>query len=70
MPTVAMPIIIIVMMSSALRPTRSPKWPNSAAPIGRAAKPTKNVENESSVPMNGSDPGKNFCGNTVAAATP
>ena len=69
-PTVAIPIIVIVMMSSALRPIRSPKWPNKAAPIGRATKPTKKVENERSVPMNGSDPGKNFCGKTVAAAAP
>ena len=28
------------------------------------------VVNDNSVAMNGSDPGKNFCGNTAAAATP
>ena len=39
MPTVATPIIMSVMMSSALRPTRSPKWPKSAAPSGRADEP-------------------------------
>ena len=43
------PITIIVKTSSFLRPTRSPKWPKIAAPIGRATKPTKNVVNDSSV---------------------
>ena len=61
---------IIVKTSSFLRPTRSPKWPKMAAPTGRATNPTKNVVNESIVPMNGSEPGKNFAGKTVAAATP
>jgi hypothetical protein len=41
MPTVAIPIIIMVMMRSAFRPTRSPKWPKSTAPSGRATNPTK-----------------------------
>ena len=44
-----MPITIIVVTSSALRPMRSPKWPNSAAPTGRAAKPANSVENDSRV---------------------
>ena len=69
-PVVATPINTNVVTSSAFRPMRSPKWPKSAAPTGRARNPTKYVENDSIVAMNGSEPGKNFCGNTVAAATP
>jgi hypothetical protein len=38
--------------------------------MGRATNPTKNVVNDSMVAMNGSELGKNFCGNTAAAATP
>jgi len=34
------PIISSEMTSSFLRPIRSPKWPKTRAPIGRAAKPT------------------------------
>src|SRR5215813_413174 len=64
------PIIASVAIKEVLRPRRSPKWPNIAAPIGLAANPTKYVENESSVPTNGSDCGKYFCGKTSAAATP
>jgi hypothetical protein len=41
-----------------------------AAPTGRATKPTKKVVNDRSVATKGSDPGKNFCGKTAAAATP
>ena len=37
---VAPPIISREMTSSFLRPIRSPKWPKTRAPIGRAAKPT------------------------------
>ena len=38
--------------------------------VPELAKPTKKVENESRVATNGSEPGKNSLGNTVAAATP
>ena len=38
---VADPITSSVMISVALRPIRSPQWPKIAAPIGRAANPTK-----------------------------
>jgi hypothetical protein len=44
------PIISNVTMSIALRPIRSPQWPKMAAPIGRAANPTKYVVNEASSP--------------------
>jgi hypothetical protein len=37
---VVIPIVSSVMMSIDLRPRRSPKWPNSAPPSGRARKPT------------------------------
>src|SRR5258705_146248 len=63
------PMMNIVNTRSFFRPTRSPKWPKIAAPIGRATKPTKNVVNDSIVATNGSEPGKNFRGNTAAAAT-
>jgi hypothetical protein len=33
---VAAPMISSVMISIFLRPTRSPMWPNSSAPKGRA----------------------------------
>ena len=36
--TVETPIVISAATSVVLRPTRSPKWPNSADPIGRARK--------------------------------
>ena len=43
------PISTRVTMSVALRPIRSPQCPKIAAPIGRAANPTKYVANDSSV---------------------
>ena len=40
MQKVAPPIIISEMTRSFLRPIRSPKWPKTRAPTGRAKKPT------------------------------
>jgi hypothetical protein len=37
---VAVPMISRASTSIDLRPTRSPKWPNTMPPSGRAAKPT------------------------------
>ena len=37
---VAMPIIIRATTSIFLRPTRSPKWPKTTPPSGRATKPS------------------------------
>ncbi|MOA18664.1 hypothetical protein D3C78_1389980 [compost metagenome] len=54
--------------SVTLRPTRSPKWPNSAEPIGRATKATAKVANDCSVAVVGSPCGKKICGNTITAA--
>ncbi len=67
---VAAPISIIVVMRSDFLPTRSPKWPKSAAPSGLATKPTKKVENERIWPTNGSELGKKSLGKTSAAADP
>ncbi|GAA3093264.1 hypothetical protein GCM10020001_005920 [Nonomuraea salmonea] len=53
-----------------LRPIRSPKWPMTAAPIGRTMKPAANADREASVAASGSDSGKKSRGNTSAAAVP
>jgi hypothetical protein len=53
-----------------LRPTRSPKWPNTIPPIGRAANPTPNVANAASVPAAGLNVGKNCALKISAAAAP
>ena len=60
-------------MSSAatnvvLRPMRSPKWPKSAEPMGRARNAIANVASEASVAEAGSDAGKNNLGKTSTAA--
>jgi hypothetical protein len=67
---VATPISTSVITSMRLRPTRSPKCPNSTPPIGRARNPAANVPNAARVPTNGSAVGKNSCGKTSAAAVP
>ena len=61
------------MVSSAatkvvLRPTRSPKWPKSAEPMGRAKNAIPNVASEASRAVAGSDAGKNNLGKTSTAA--
>ena len=61
------------MVSSAatsvvLRPTRSPKWPKSAEPTGRARNAMPKVASEASVAAAGSDAGKNSLGKTSTAA--
>ncbi|MFD7004507.1 MULTISPECIES: hypothetical protein [Rhodococcus] len=53
-----------------LRPMRSPKWPTTTPPIGRAMKPTENVANAASVPAMEEKDGKNNGPNTIAAAMP
>ena len=54
----------------ALRPMRSPKWPNTAEPIGRAKNANANVASDSSVAEVASVAGKNSVGkiNTAAVA--
>ena len=51
-----------------LRPTRSPKWPNTAAPSGRAMKATARVVSEDSCWIAVSYDGKNIGPNTSEAA--
>ena len=57
-------------ISVDLRPSRSPKWPNSTAPSGRANRPVANAPNDASVALVGSRLGKNCRLNTSAAAVP
>ncbi len=63
-------MIIIVTTSIGLRPSRSPRWPNSTPPIGRVMKPAANVVNAASVPVSGSNFGKNSELKTSAAIVP
>ncbi len=50
--------------SVTLRPTRSPKWPNSAEPIGRRDKAMANVASDCSVAAAASPCGKKIWGKT------
>ena len=69
MAPVERPITSVVMISVSRRPIRSPRWPNSIPPNGRATNPTPNVANAISVPE--PDAGsKNRSPNTSAAAVP
>src|SRR5258706_7063297 len=68
MVTVDTPIVSSAATSVVLRPTRSPKWPNSAEPIGRAMKAMANVARDASVADAGSDFGKNSGGETGTPA--
>src|SRR6185436_1783380 len=67
---VARPMIKSEITSMDLRPTRSPKWPNTIPPTGRAAKPTPKVAKAASVPIVGDTLGKNSLSKTSAAAVP
>ena len=49
---------------------RSPKWPNTSPPNGRATNPMAKVASDWSVPIVGSEAGKKTEGKTTAAATP
>ena len=42
---VATPMIVIVTIRVLRRPIRSPRWPNTIAPSGRATKPSALVRN-------------------------
>jgi hypothetical protein len=64
------PVSSSVVTSTRLRPTRSPKWPNTIPPSGRARKPTPNVASEANVPATGDTDGKNSVPNTRLAASP
>ena len=60
----------IVATSVALRPTRSPKWPNRNAPTGRARKAIPKVKKALRAWVCGADWGKNVWPITSAAAVP
>ncbi len=68
--TVDTPIVSSAATSVVFRPMRSPKWPKSAEPIGRATKAMPNVASDASVAVAGFDAGKNSVGNTSTAAVP
>src|SRR5580658_7373512 len=68
---VVKPIMIIAKARHVLRPIRSPKWPNTIAPKGRATKPTADVLKEAmSATSGGRVAEKNNVGKTSAAAVP
>lgn len=68
--TVDTPMISSVATRVFLRPSRSPKYPNTAAPRGRDRKAVANVPIEAIVAPEGLRCGKNTIGNTSAAAVP
>ena len=70
MATVDPPMVRRAATSVALRPTRSPMWPKTAYPSGRARKAMPKVASEASVAVAGSDAGKNNPGKTSTAAVP
>src|SRR3954447_11943210 len=70
MQNVATPMITSVSTSIDLRPSRSPKCPNTTPPSGRATNPTAYVPNAASVPLRGEKVGKNRTLKTSAAAVP
>ena len=63
-----MPIVSSEPTRVALRPIRSPKWPNNTEPIGRATNARPKVASEASSAVVGSPLGKNRNGNTDTAA--
>ena len=66
--TVDGPIVNSAATSVALRPMRSPKWPKSAAPSGRAKKASAKVASDSKTAALGLELGKNNFGKTSTAA--
>ena len=64
------PMISSVAISICLRPIRSPKWPNSTLPSGRARNPTAKVANATIRPVASGRLEKNASPKTSAAAVP
>lgn len=64
------PMISSVSTSMALRPIRSPKWPITMPPSGRATNPLPNAAKATRVPTVRSKLGKKTAGKTIAAARP
>ncbi len=70
-PILQAPMMTKVNTKVFLRPIESPKWPKTAAPIGRDRKAAANVPSEAIVAISGLRFGKNtWGGNTSAAAVP
>jgi len=65
---VEMPMVMSAVTRVVLRPTRSPKCPKIAAPMGRATKASAKVASDCSVATAGSPLGKNKRGKTNTAA--
>jgi hypothetical protein len=68
MRNVAIPIVRRDATRVALRPNRSPKWPNTMAPSGRATIAAPNTPNEASSAVVSLPVGKNSAGKTSTAA--
>ena len=68
--TVDTAMISSVAIRVFLRPSRSPKYPKTAAPTGRDRNAVANVAIEATVATVGLRRGKNTVGNTSAAAVP
>ncbi len=62
------PMVSRAVTRVVLRPTRSPKCPKNADPIGRARNASANVARDCSAAVDGSPLGKNNLGNTRTAA--
>src|ERR1700704_5823432 len=60
MQMVQIPMVISAVTSVVLRPTRSPKCPNIAAPMGRATKASANVASDCRVAIAGAPLGQ-YC---------
>ena len=65
-PTVAIPMRVMVIMNTGLRPIRSPIEPKRAAPSGLTTIPTPKVARLANKPDVGSFEGKNSGPNTTA----
>jgi hypothetical protein len=69
MRNVAIPMVSKEPTRVAFRPIRSPKWPKTIEPRGRATNARPNVANDARSPMVGSSFfGKNKYGKTATAA--
>ena len=68
MQNVATPIVISETSSIDLRPSRSPKWPKSTAPMMRARYAEAKVRNDKIVPTAGLSSGKKTLSKTSADA--
>jgi hypothetical protein len=68
MRNVESPMVVSAMTSVFFRPARSPKWPKSAPPIGRAKNAIPKVASDARTDVAGSVAGKKSFGKTNTAA--